>query len=55
MDKLPIHVVLPASFVDECSAKGVNVADALSVAYNDSRVSFEVDVVPDCYFAEFNS
>lgn len=55
MDKLPIYVVLPASFVDECSSKGVNITDALSVTYNDSRVSFKVDVVPDDYFAEFYS
>lgn len=55
MTKLPIYVVLPASFVDECSAKGVNVEDALSVTYNDARVSFKVDVVPDDYFSEFYS
>lgn len=55
MDKLPIYVVLPASFADECSAKGVNITDALSVIYNDSPVSFSVDVVPDDYFAEFYS
>lgn len=55
MNKLPISVVLPASFVDECSAKGVNVTDALSMTYNDARVEFKVDVVPDDYFAEFYS
>lgn len=52
MIKYPIHVTLPASYVDECSSKGVNVTEALSVAYNNNAVDFIIDVVPDDYFSE---
>lgn len=52
MRPFPIHVTLPSSYVDECNAKGVNVSDALSVAYNNNSVEFIIDVVPDDYFSE---
>lgn len=50
MKNFPIHVVLPQSFVDKMNVTAVDVADALSVAYNDKRVSFQVDIVPDDFF-----
>lgn len=45
-----IHVVLPQSFVDKMNANALDVADALSVAYGDKQVSFQVDLVPDDFF-----
>ena len=45
-----IHVVIPQSFVDERHVNPLDVADSMSVLYNDKRVSFQVDLVPDDYF-----
>ena len=50
MKNIPIHVVLPQSFIDQMHVNVLDVADALSVAYNDKRVSFQVDIVPDYFF-----
>lgn len=53
MKKSTIEVVLPASFVEQCSAKGINLPFAMGVSYNDARVAFKVVVVPDDYFSDF--
>ena len=50
MKNIPFHVVLPQSFVDENHLNVLDVADALSVSFNDKRVSFQVDIVPDYFF-----
>lgn len=50
MKNIPIHVVLPQSFIDQMNVNVLDVADAMSVAYNDQRVSFQVDIVPDYFF-----
>lgn len=54
MKNIPIHVVLPQSFIDQMNVNVLDVAVAMSVAYNDKRVSFQVEVVPDDYFYQFN-
>ena len=54
MQNIPIHVVLPQSFIDSGNVNVVDMADALSVVYNDKRVSFQVEIVPDDYFDQFH-
>lgn len=55
MGKFPFFVVLPASFVDKCSTKGLNLADAISITCNGKPIEFDVNVVDDDYFNEFYS
>ena len=45
-----IHVVIPQSFVDERHVNPFDLADSMSVIYNDKSISFQVDLVPDDYF-----
>ena len=49
MKNKPIHVVLPQSFLDENHVSVQDVADVMSVVYNEKLVSFQVDVLPDDY------
>lgn len=50
MKNIPIHVVLPKSFIDQMNASLLDVAHSLSVAYGDKQVDFQVDLVPDDFF-----
>lgn len=55
MKNFPIHVTLPQSFIDQMNVSPLDLADTLSVVYNNKSVSFQVDVVPDDYFDQFNA
>lgn len=50
MKNIIIHVVIPQSFVDYRHVNPLDIADSLSVIYNDKPVSFQVDLVSDDYF-----
>lgn len=50
MKNNPIHVVLPQSFIDEHYVNPVDLAERLSVVYDNKSVSFQVDIVPDDFF-----
>lgn len=50
MDNKLIHVVLPQSFVDKMNGNVLDVADAMSLAYNGKNVSFQIDILPDNFF-----
>lgn len=54
MKNFPIHVTLPQSFIDQMNVNVVDLAETISVVYNNKSVSFQVDVVPDEYFDQFN-
>lgn len=54
MKNIPIHITLPQSFIDEQHVNPLDLAETLSVVYNNKSVSFQVDVVPDDYFEQFH-